>query len=357
MSTVNQGPDQKDARIQSILSKISQFELQMNQLRDELNECLTEEGDGPPEAMPSLIPDGLGDHMSDLDEATESIRGKKTQAEVLEALIEHAAKFAPRAALFLIKGTALMLRSTMGFGDGSAQLLGLQVPLELDTLLRHIAQTKTSYQGSAYAHAQNGVLVEKLDIAHDEILAGAPLLIFGKVGGIVYADTGGGQGSIKLDAMEMLALSASSKLEALSAGQRAASKPAATLPAQPASPVSPSAKSASPFAVKAPAPSVNLDSLSELERAHHEAVRIAKILVQEIVLYNGTALEAGRMNGDIYDRVRADLDRSREMYERRIDMALIGHHDYFHEELVRVLCNGDPTRLGPNYPGPIRPPQ
>lgn len=328
----------------------------MNRLREELNECLVEDADGPPKALPSLIPDGLGDHVSELDEAAETLRSKKTQAEVLDALVDYAARFAPRVALFLIKGTSLVVRSAGGFGAANAKLRGLQVSLELDTMLRHIAQTKASYQGSAYACPQNGVLAEKLDLAPEEILAGTPLLIFGKVAGIVYADTDGGQGGVKLDALEMLTLSASSKLEALTVEQRAGDRaPAQAAPPAPAAATPP--KKIPPFAVKPPASAPNIEALSEVERAHHEAVRIAKILVQEVVLYNGTALEAGRMHADIYDRVRADVDRSREMYERRIDLSLIGYHDYLHEELIRVLCDGNRALLGPNYPGPIRPSQ
>lgn len=87
-------------------------------------------------------------------------------------------------------------------------------------------------------------------------------------------------------------------------------------------------------------------------KAHDEARRFARLLVSEVKLYNEDEVEAGRENGDLYRRLRRDIDRSREMYEKRVHAALAGVADYFHEELVRILAKGDEGLLGDDYPGP-----
>ena len=44
------------------------------------------------------------------------------------------------------------------------------------------------------------------------------------------------------------------------------------------------------------------------------------------------------------------IDKSRQHYKQRMgETAIKTMPDYFHGELVRSLCGGDPSRLGPNY--------
>jgi hypothetical protein len=83
------------------------------------------------------------------------------------------------------------------------------------------------------------------------------------------------------------------------------------------------------------------------DRARHdEAKRLARLLVSEIRLYNEDEVEAGRRNGDIYERLKEDIDRSRQMYEERVDPLVRESTDYFYEELVRNLGAGDARALG-----------
>jgi hypothetical protein len=79
---------------------------------------------------------------------------------------------------------------------------------------------------------------------------------------------------------------------------------------------------------------------------HEEARRLARLLVSEIKLYNEEIIEEGRRNNDIYDRLKDDIDRSRQMYEERIDPRIRGQEDYFYQELVQRLAGGDESLLG-----------
>ena len=92
--------------------------------------------------------------------------------------------------------------------------------------------------------------------------------------------------------------------------------------------------------------------LSEEEKAHSEAKRFARLLVQEIKLYNEQKVAEGRKNKDIYVRLKRDIDRSRDMYEKRVSPIVTHKVDYFHDELIRLLGDNDPATLGSDYPGP-----
>jgi hypothetical protein len=89
-----------------------------------------------------------------------------------------------------------------------------------------------------------------------------------------------------------------------------------------------------------------IQASSSEEALHEEARRLARLLVSEIKLYNEEQVEAGRRNRDIYERLREDIDRSRQMYEERVDPRLVRSTDYFYQELVRILAAGDSKALG-----------
>ena len=61
----------------------------------------------------------------------------------------------------------------------------------------------------------------------------------------------------------------------------------------------------------------------------------------------------GREHFDIYHRLRKELDLGREAYTHRVPGFVLASHDYFHEELVRILGENDLSRMGRTYPGPV----
>lgn len=82
------------------------------------------------------------------------------------------------------------------------------------------------------------------------------------------------------------------------------------------------------------------------DRKHEEAKRFARLLVSEIRLYNEQAVIEGRQTRDIYQRLKEDIDRSREMFEQRVPADVRGQSNYFFDELVRILADGDTDALG-----------
>ena len=90
----------------------------------------------------------------------------------------------------------------------------------------------------------------------------------------------------------------------------------------------------------------------DFEVLREEALRFARLLVSEIKLYNSEAVDEGRETSDIYDRLRHDIDRSWEMYERRAHPSVRSEEDCFDAEVVRILASGERKRLGKQYPGP-----
>ncbi|MGB7923768.1 MAG: hypothetical protein WCF57_11040, partial [Pyrinomonadaceae bacterium] len=124
-----------------------------------------------------------------------------------------------------------------------------------------------------------------------------------------------------------------------------APQPAAALPSQFSAPLGTARRYGSTDA------ELPVDVSDEERRLHNDARRFARLLVSEIKLYNEQKVKEGRSQGNIYERLREDIDRSRQMYDKRVAPPVAARYDYFHQELVNTLAEGDPAKLGDTYPG------
>jgi hypothetical protein len=130
---------------------------------------------------------------------------------------------------------------------------------------------------------------------------------------------------------------------------RIPSVPADSVPSALAS--APAAPSEAPAAGR-PRPSTGARRLGgplaplEGDERREEARRFAKLLVSEIKLYNEKAVVQGRDKGNIYELLKEDIDRSRQMYDERIPEDVRANSNFFYEELVRILADGHSDALG-----------
>jgi hypothetical protein len=101
------------------------------------------------------------------------------------------------------------------------------------------------------------------------------------------------------------------------------------------------------------APSAHAKASSDTvdEALHEEARQAARSLIADIKLYCEQEVRDGRVNGDLYRRLRNEIENGRRQYRERIAAAVLEARDYFHEELVRVLAEDDLACLGADYPG------
>ena len=82
------------------------------------------------------------------------------------------------------------------------------------------------------------------------------------------------------------------------------------------------------------------------QRALDDARRLARLLISEIKLYNEKKVEDGRAAGDLYERLKDDIERSRQVYDERTPANIRQDTNFFHDELVRILADGRVEALG-----------
>ena len=82
------------------------------------------------------------------------------------------------------------------------------------------------------------------------------------------------------------------------------------------------------------------------QRALDDARRLARLLISEIKLYNEKKVEDGRAAKDLYERLKDDIERSRQVYDERTPANVRQDTNFFHDELVRILADGRTEALG-----------
>jgi hypothetical protein len=87
---------------------------------------------------------------------------------------------------------------------------------------------------------------------------------------------------------------------------------------------------------------------AQAEQVDEDAMRFARLLVSEIVLYNEAQVKASQKQGDLYERLKESIERSREAYQERFGASTL---QYFEDEIIRTLALGDASLMGSGYRG------
>jgi hypothetical protein len=411
--------------------------------------------------------------------AVDELDGQHTQAEILNALVNRVAAFAPRVAFFVLKNeraTGWRARGLAGtVGDDAVRELSLAV--QSDTLLGEAARTRSTWAGEPGSHAEDHTIYQHFGGEPPQRMVAVPLVARDRAVAVLYADSAGQDAdAVNLEAIETLVKVAGMAVELQGSrrqpsGEAAPARPAASAPqpaqrpaapprreeeppreefARPQSPAaeeqtpaaepqpavfgfepqpisaeaqrepahafaaepesrapeSPAPESSSSFTTQpehassfapepeppalfgaspeaahtasTPAPEVTpaaespaqpisplgssrrygaadmdfpVEVAEDEKRFHNEARRFARLLVSEIKLYNEQKVREGRDASDLYERLREDIDRSRQMYDKRVRPEVASRYDYFDHELVNMLAGGERDRLGADYPG------
>ena len=310
--------------------------------------------------------------------AVTGIHAGGTQKEILRALLDHAAQYADRVALFVIKGAAATGWQGRGFEDNDAiKDFRLDVSRGLP---QRVLEEKVSYSGQVID--MDPRFLDMCGKPGEEPVLMLPLLLKDRIAALVYADSGLEAGRRAQSApIELLVLATSAWLELISLRKQspresaAASERAEAPVAQAVTQLNdPFAGHAPKHAAAAAAASAHESSVAEIvpthpsrgeeagaegsavhamseEEAdtHRKAQRFARLLVDEIKLYNQAKVAEGRKNKDLYDRLKEDIEKSRATFRKRYGSTVAGATDYFQTELVRSLAEDDVSVMGSNF--------
>jgi hypothetical protein len=313
--------------------------------------------------QPALAKGGQqpGGSNAALQKAITTIQSGSTQKEILRALLESTILYSGRAALFVVKnGIATGWQGT-GFGKGDVKDFTLEMQ---SGLVSEAMRSRAAKHGSIADF--DPAFVKKFGKPSGSSAVVLPLLLKDKVSALIYADEGDGS-SLDASALDVLVRATSSWLEVVSQ-RKQAHKEVSSEPHE----VAHAASSNDPFAAHAPlhtaspqatpaAAPVAMSAAAawgggpvsvpagEDQDLHRKAQRFARLLMDEIKLYNQAKVAEGRKNRDLYDRLKEDIEKSRATYQKRYGSTTAASADYFNQELIRSLAEDDVSLLGSNF--------
>ncbi len=286
-----------------------------------------------------------------------------TQVALLNGLADACAQLAPRVILFIRKGQNLHGWAGRGFDQEflDDQLKKVNWDIESFAELQIAIQQKETLVSNFSELGEISKEIERFGGYVPFKACFYPILVKVKAAALLYVDSGSETQLSQVDALETLAYMAGLELTLITSKLKTAKpkpasspkpKPAFTEEETPPSADSPGegARSIVPPTAIGPsgATTVVAGAVEEEDPAVKKAKRVARVLVSDLKLYNEEAVSAGRANGDLYGRLKEDLDRSFQHYRERIDgLELKTNANYFKEELVRQLADGDESALGP----------
>jgi len=359
--------------VEKVVSEV--LESYLPQLRTELIRRVVEEvtpqlGAAPDSSSASLL------------KAISSIQTGTTQREILRSLLDNTVRYSGRTALFVVKAGAATGWQGRAFSNHE-DVKDFALDVNSGVAARAL-QSRMVFAGSA--SEMDPRFMSHFGAPADERVLLLPLLLKERVAALVYADAGAG-GKMDQAALELLVASASAWLEVASSRKQSqkegapeagiADKPQAAVPAQTSS-------FSDPFAAHTPAHSAPLTAnipeevtaagmIAEAASAsatgtaaavatdpfaamspedaeiHRKAQRFARLLVDEIKLYNQAKVAEGRKNRDMYDRLRDDIDKSRATYQKRYGGTVAASAEYLNQELIRSLAEDDSSLMGANF--------
>jgi hypothetical protein len=354
-------------------------------LRDELVQRVLEQvqsGAGP----------GPASSAGELLRAVSLIHAGGTQREILRALLDSAAQHCGRVALFVVKAGTATGWQGRGFDESDAIK---DFAFDVSSGLGARALQDRAVAGGR-ASEVDGRFIEQFKRPADSQVLILPLVLKDKVAALVYADSGSKAGNMDAVALELLVASTSAWLEVALLRKQAPKDAGAVTPTtermQAPVPVQTVSSHVDPFASHSPTHAAGMrartegasaavagaeasERESQAEEAavvatsvavaaaeaaqtnlppadvetHRKAQRFAKLLVDEIKLYNQAKVAEGRKHKDLYDRLKEDIDKSRATYQRRYGNTAAASGDYFISEVVRSLAEDDPGIMGANF--------
>jgi hypothetical protein len=323
---------------------------------------------------------------ADLLRGVAAIHAGGTQKEILRALLDSVAQHSGRTALFVIKGGTSSGWQGRGFEDNEAVK-----EFALDTsrgLPERVLHEKAPFSGQVLD--MDPRFIDHFGSPAEDQIVMLPLLLKDKIAALLYADGGLEMNRLDTASIELLVVSTSAWLELTSMRKQAPKESGPYTESMPAAaPVTQTVSSFNdPFASHAPkhratasaasyeqpvaaesghaevvsaaAAAAGMDpggasahagtTLSEEDAdIHRKAQRFARLLVDEIKLYNQAKVAEGRKNKDLYDRLKDDIDKSRATFKKRYGNTAAASVDYLQAELVRSLAEDDITVMGANF--------
>ncbi|MEN8222344.1 MAG: hypothetical protein ABFR36_03710 [Acidobacteriota bacterium] len=276
---------------------------------------------------------GSGESVENLHLFVKKVSSSVNQINLISNLLRGIQIFCSRTAIFLLRDDKLVGWGGSGIMSGNepmkdSELKKIFFSLSADTVFKDVLEQKRPYGGDPDKHKDNHLIYNRFgNIVPDSILV-IPFFVKGKPQAVVYTDvmSGAPMGNKEI---EILSIVGEMSLDLLPIRQRIMAKVKTQEYES-----EPESKSDSFQKVVVSAES------KPIEIKESDPERLARVIVNDMILYNQKQVEDARQGKRVYDELKATILQSKELY-------LSKHSDLrpFEIQLVETLADGDRESL------------
>ncbi|MCP5054477.1 MAG: hypothetical protein GY940_45335 [bacterium] len=285
--------------------------------------------------MPTQAPPEPTEPVVDmLHHYIKKISAAAKQLDLITAFLEGINAFCSRAALFLLREDKLVGWKGKGFSGqdgeiGDEEIKKIFFSLSAATIFRHVLDKRTSYFGAPSSQPDDHLIYSRFGGRVPDQVFTLPFFVKGKPQAVIYTDSFDGQ-AIGEKEIEMIATVGEMSLDLLPLRQKILAKVKtqefADDPEEPKKPQPPE----SPPAEERTAPSIR----------ENDPERLARVIVNDIILYNQKQVEDAFKNGTLYETLQNTILQSRELYLNKFSDLSV-----FERQLIETLAKGKKEAL------------
>ncbi len=276
---------------------------------------------------------GNSDTIDNLHTFIKKISASVNQINLISDLLRGINIFCSRTAIFLLRDDKLIGWGGSGIMSGSAPMKDTDLKkiffsLSADTAFKEVLEQKKPYHGDPEKHNDNHLIFSRFGNTTPDSILVIPFFVKGKPQAVIYADVlSGTQMGVK--EIEILSMVGEMSLDLLPIKQRIIAKVKTQEYEE-----KPESKSDSFQKVVVSAES------KPIEIKESDPERLARVIVNDMILYNRAQVENARSEKRVYDELKATILQSKELY-------LSKHNDLrpFEIQLVETLADWDREAL------------
>lgn len=261
------------------------------------------------------------------------IAAAANQLDLISNFLDGINAFCSRAALFLLREDKLVGWKGKGFSGldgeiGDEEIKKIFFSLSAHTIFRHVLDKRQPYSGPPSSQPDDHLIYSRFGGKIPERVFTLPFFVKGKPQAVIYTDSFQGKPICRKE-IEMIATVGEMSLDLLPLRQKILAKvKTQELPDEPE--MTPSK----------PLPKIHSDERTVASIRENDPDRLARVIVNDIILYNQRQVEEALKNGTLYETLQNPILQSRELYLNR-------HSDLsaFERQLVQTLARGNKDAL------------
>jgi hypothetical protein len=306
----------------------------MEKIKD-LNELSTYEIPKDFELKPATGEPSKEEKIDFIHKYIKDISSSETQLKLINNLLEGINHFCSRAALFLLRDDKLVGWKGKGFtkqggGINDGEINKIFFSLSAKTILNYVLDKNKIYSGTSSSQPDDHLIYSRFGGSTPEKIFVLPFCVKGKPQAVVYTDSLEGQPIGKKE-IEMIAIIGEMSLDLLPLRQKLLSK-VKTKEYVEAAEEKPDAPFTTPEAFD--------DEKTVLSIRKDDPARLARVIINDIILYNKKVVEDGRTNRNLHQVLGDTISQAKELYLNKFtDLKA------FEEQLIETLAQGDKEAL------------